>query len=170
MERICFSDRPDVLTYTSEVLKEDITVLGEVTALINFSTTLEDADLYVKIIDVYPDNRLSEPSDPEGVNFKGYQQLVRVGYIRGRYRDSFEHGTPFVSNQKTTVKVPLLEVFHTFEKSHRIMIQVQSSMFPLFDMNPQAYVEDIYQATKEDFKTSTHRIFNDSRIVLPIKR
>jgi putative CocE/NonD family hydrolase len=163
-------NREDVLSYTSEVLSEDVTVLGEVTALINFATNLQDADLYVKIIDVYPEDRIAESTDPEGVNFKGYQQLVRVGYIRGRYRNSFEIAEALTPNEKTQIKVPLLEVFHTFGKGHRIMIQVQSSMFPLFDVNPQNYVEDIYQATKSDFKTSVHRIFNDSKVLLPIKK
>lgn len=162
--------RNDILTYTSDILTEDITVLGEVTALINFATNLKDADLYVKLIDVYPMDRKPEPTDMEGIDFKGYQQLVRVGYIRARYRNSYVAAEPLESNTKTQIQVPLLEVFHTFKKGHRIMIQVQSSMFPLFDMNPQNYVDDIYQATKDDFKSSVHRIFNDSKVLIPIKK
>mgnify|MGYP000710298525 CR=1 FL=1 len=162
--------RNDVLTFTSDILTEDVCILGEIQALINFSTNLEDADLYVKLIDVYPYNRAKEENDMEGVDFQAYQQLVRMGYIRGRYRNSFSNPEPFVSNQKTVVKVPLLEVFYTFKAGHQIMVQIQSSMFPLFDMNPQHYVEDIYKATKEDFKTSKHKVFNDSKLIFPIKK
>ncbi len=162
------SNRPDVLSWTSEPLSADMTVLGEIKAIIQFATTLQDADLYVKIIDVYPDNRKDETNDLEGINYRGYQRLVRVGYIRGRYRESFETGKPFVPREKTEVTVPLLEVYHTFKQGHRIMIQVQSSMFPLFDLNPQQYVDDIYKASKKDFKKATHQIFSDSRIVLPV--
>lgn len=164
------ADREDVITFTSEELTEDLTVLGEVQALINFSTSLEDADIYVKIIDVYPDNRAAEENDREGIDFMGYQQLVRVGYIRGRYRDSFSEPKPFIANEPTLVKVPLIEVYHTFKQGHKIMVQIQSSMFPLFDMNPQNYVDDIYQATKEDFKASKHKVFNDSKLIFPIKK
>ena len=162
-------DREDVLSWTTGPLEADLTVCGEIQAYINFATSLEDADVFVKIIDVYPEDRSPEDYDLEGNDYQGYERVIRIGYIRGRYRESFEEGKPFIPNEKTLVKVPLLEVYHTFKKDHRIMIQVQSSMFPLFDMNPQQYVEDIYQATKEDFKPSVHRVYSDSKIVLPIK-
>ena len=162
------SKRPDVLTFTSEILTEDVTVLGEIKAYIDFATNLQDADLFVKIIDVYPADRAPKETDVEGVKMNGYQQLVRVGYIRGRYRNGFEAGEPFISDKKTTFQVPLLDVYHTFKKNHQIMVQIQSSMFPLFDMNPQNYVADIYQAKRSDFKTAMHNVFNSSRIVLPI--
>ena len=161
--------RPDVLTFTSDPLAEDLTVLGEIKALIDFATNLEDADVYVKVIDVYPADRKPLKTDLEGVKMNGYQQLVRVGYIRGRYRNSFEQGEPFIPNQQTQVQVPLLDVYHTFKAGHRIMIQVQSSMFPLFDMNPQNYVEDIYQAERTDFEVAMHQVFNSSRIILPVQ-
>ncbi|MFT4602788.1 MAG: putative CocE/NonD family hydrolase, partial [Arenicella sp.] len=163
------SDRKDVLTFTSEVLTEDLTMLGTIEAIINFSTELEDADIYVKLMDVYPDDRAPEENDAEGINFQGYQQMVRQGYIRGRFRDSFSEPKPFVPNEKTEVKVPLLEVYYTFKKDHKIMIQVQSSMFPLFGVNPQNYVENVYEATKADFKASKHQVFNDSKLIFPIK-
>ncbi|MCG8575211.1 MAG: CocE/NonD family hydrolase [Flavobacteriales bacterium] len=162
------NEREDVLSWTSEPLEEDLTVLGEIKALIEFATDHEDADLYVKVIDVYPEDRADEETDLEGINYKGYQRLVRLGYIRGRYRESFEAGKPFVSGEKTSVQVPLLDVFHTFKKGHRIMVQIQSSMFPLFDLNPQKYVEDIYQAEKGDFEKAKHSIYQDSKIILPI--
>ena len=164
------ADREDVLTWVSPVLTEDITMLGEIEAIINFATELQDADLYVKLIDVYPNNRAAEENDMEGIDFRGYQQMVRQGYIRGRFRNSFSQPEPFVPNEKTTVKVPLLEVFYTFKKDHKIMIQIQSSMFPLFGVNPQNYVENIYEATKSDFKASTHKVFNDSKLIFPIKK
>lgn len=162
--------RNDVLTYTSEVLTEDVTMLGTIEAILQFSTSLQDADLYVKLMDVYPDDRAPEENDMEGVNFQGYQQMVRQGYIRGRFREDFSSPKPFVPNEKTEVKVPLLEVFYTFKKGHRIMVQVQSSMFPLFGVNPQKWVDNIYEATKDDFKSSTHRIFNDSKLIFPIRK
>lgn len=161
-------DRKDVLSWTSDPLEEDLTVLGEIEALLHFATSQEDADLYVKVIDVYPEDREAEETDLEGVNYQGYQRLVRLGYIRGRYRNSFEEPEVFVSNLSTPVRVPLLDIFHTFKKGHRVMIQVQSSMFPLFDVNPQNYVEDIYQAKKGDFKKAQHTIFQNSSIVLPV--
>jgi hypothetical protein len=162
--------RPDVLTFKTPKLTEDVTVLGEIKAFIDFATNLQDADLFVKIIDVYPADRVPKETDLDGVKMNGYQQLVRVGYIRGRYRNGFEAGEPFVSGQKTTVQVPLLDVYHTFKKDHQIMVQIQSSMFPLFDMNPQNYVEDIYQARRSDFQLAMHQVFNSSRIVLPIQK
>lgn len=164
------SKRPDVISFESPILTEDITVLGEIKAYIDFATSLKDADIYVKVIDAYPMDRKPLETDPENVKMNGYQQLVRAGYIRGRYRKGFESGEPFISNQKTKVQIPILDVYHTFKKGHVIMIQIQSSMFPLFDMNPQNYVEDIYQAKKSDFSTAMHSVFNSSRIILPIKR
>lgn len=163
------SKRPDVLTYETQVLEEDLTVLGEIKAYIDFATNATAADLYVKVIDVYPMNREPKETDAEDVKMNGYQQLVRCGYIRGRYRNGYEKGEPFVPNQKTAVQVPLLDVFHTFKRGHKLMIQIQSSMFPLFDLNPQNYVEDIYHARRSDFTVAMHKVFNTSKIVLPIK-
>lgn len=98
----------------------------------------------------------------------GYQQLIRCGQIRGRYRNSYSLAQPFVAGQVTLVQVPLLDVNHTFRAGHRIMVQVQSSLFPLFDRNPQKYVENIYYAVDEDFTVAHHRIHSGSRIWLPI--
>ncbi len=164
------SKRPDVLTFMTAPLKDEVTVQGEIEALIQFATDHEDADLYVKVIDVFPMDRTPEANDKKGVKMNGFQHLVRVGYIRGRYRESFEAPKPFAANEKTEVKVPLLEMLHTFKKGHRIMIQVQSSMFPLFDLNPQKYVESIYDATDSDFEPAMHSVYGDSKIILPITK
>lgn len=162
------SKRSDVLTFVTAPLEEDITVQGEIQALLQFATDHQDADLYVKVIDVFPMDRAPEPEDINGVKMNGFQHLVRVGYIRGRYRNSFSVPEPFVPNTKDDVQVPLLEVLHTFKKGHRIMIQVQSSMFPLFDLNPQKYVENIYTAVDADFESALHTVYGDSKIVLPV--
>ncbi len=162
------SKRPDVLTFTSDVLTEDVDVSGEIQALIDFATDHQDADVYVKIIDVLPMDRLPDSTDAPGVKMNGYQKLVRVGYIRGRFRDDFSNPKPFEPNEKDEVEVPLIEVRHTFQKGHRIMIQIQSSMFPLFDLNPQKYVENIYEAEKSDFEKAVHTIFGTSRVLLPV--
>ena len=162
------SKRQDVLTFVTDPLEEDMTVRGVIQALLQFSTDHEDADLYVKLIDVLPMGRLPQPTDKEDVKMNGFQHLVRAGYIRGRYRNSFEKPEPFTPHEKTEVNVPVLEVCHTFKKGHSVMIQVQSSMFPLFDLNPQKYIDNIYDAGDEDFEPALHTIYGDSKIVLPI--
>jgi putative CocE/NonD family hydrolase len=164
------SKRPDVLTFSTGVLDKDVTVKGKIEAILKFATDHEDADLYVKIIDVYPMDRTPEKEDLEGVKMNGYQQLVRAGYIRGRYRNSFENPEKFTKKEKTEVNVPLLEVFHTFKKGHKIMIQIQSSMFPLFDLNPQKWVDNIYEADPAEFKRAWHLIYSDSKFVFPVVR
>lgn len=161
-------ERNDVLSFQSDILEDDLTVIGEIKAILQFATNLQDADLFVKIIDVYPSDREPEANDLEGIDFKGYWQTVRIGYIRGRFRDSFEKPLPFQAGSKTKVEVPLLEICHTFKKGHRVAIQIQSSLFPLFDLNPQNWVESIYEANKADFKKATHHIFGDSQIILPV--
>jgi putative CocE/NonD family hydrolase len=163
-----FTKRPDVLTFVSSELNSDVNVSGVINAIIQFSTDHEDADLFVKVIDVLPMDRKPEETDAEGVKMNGYQKLVRLGYIRGRYRESFEEGKPFIQNEKTSVNVPLLDVHHTFKKGHRIMIQVQSSMFPLFDLNPQKWVDSIYEADVQDFERALHKVYGSSSITLPI--
>ena len=91
-----------------------------------------------------------------------------MGYIRGRYRDSFEEPKPFTPNEMDRVNVPLLDVHHTFKKGHKIMIQVQSSMFPLFDINPQKWVGSIYEAEQSDFEEAFHTVYGSSQIVFPV--
>jgi putative CocE/NonD family hydrolase len=159
------SKRPDVLTFTTDVLEEDMTWSGEINALLKFSTDHEDADLIVKLIDVLPMDRQPEPTDKPGLKMNGYQQLVRTGYIRGRYREDFSAPKPFVPNTITDVNIELLNIFHTFKKGHRIMVQIQSSLFPLFDRNPQKYVSNIFDANDSDFVKANHRIYTGSKIV-----
>lgn len=163
------SKRPDVLTYVSNPLDDDLTVLGEIKAFIEFATDHQDADLYVKVIDVFPMDRQAEPTDLPEVKMAGYQHLVRCGYIRARYHEDFSNPKPLIPDDITEIQVPMLEVFHTFQKGHRIMVQVQSSWFPLFDLNPQKYVKDIYNADEDDFESAVHKVYFNSRIVLPVQ-
>jgi len=163
-----FSKRPDVLTFVGPVLTDTVDVNGIIKALIDFSTDHGDADIYVKIIDVLPMDRARRETDAPGLKMNGYQKLVRLGYIRGRYRDGFDAPKSFKKNKKTTVDVPLLEVRHTFLPGHRIMVQIQSSMFPLFEINPQKYVENVFEAELEDFEPAVHKVFSTSKIVLPV--
>jgi uncharacterized protein len=162
--------RPDVLVFQTGVLNEDMTVTGAIDAFLHFSTTGTDADLVVKIIDVFPDD---EPQwEGSKVPLQGYQMLVRGEILRGRFRNSFERPEAFLPNKITEVKVQLPDIAHTFKKGHRLMVQIQSSWFPLFDRNPQKFV-NIYEAKDSDFQKATHRVFhggkNASRVVLPIK-
>jgi putative CocE/NonD family hydrolase len=154
------SRRPDVMTYRTEVLTEDITVTGPVTADLFVSTTGTDADYVVKLIDVFPPDAKSEDPDlkfPMG----GYQMLVRGEVFRGKYRNSFEKPEPFVPGKVAEVKFDMPDVAHTFRKGHRIMIQVQNSWFPLVDRNPQKFV-DIYKCSENDFQKATHRIYHNA--------
>jgi len=156
----CFSSRRDVAVFQTGELADDVTFAGEPTARLWVSTTGTDADFVVKVIDVYPS------TEPDGrgagdsaVHLGGYQQLVRGEIMRGRFRRSFGAPIPFRPNQVTEVSFPLPDVFHTFHRGHRIMVQVQSSWFPLFDRNPQRYVPSIYEARESDFISARQRIW-----------
>lgn len=156
----CFASRPDVAVFQTGTLDEDVTFGGEITARLWVSTTGTDADFVVKLIDVYPPAGPGDPPRPDTtVQLGGYQQLVRGEIMRGRFRESFSAPTPFQPNRVTRVEVRLPDVFHTFRKGHRLMVQVQSSWFPLFDRNPQRYVPSIYEAREGDFIRATHRIW-----------
>ena len=150
--------RPDVLVYQTDTLTEDITLAGNIFANLKVSTTGTDADWIVKVIDVYPDYHPDYPDNPAHVKMGGYQQMVRGEVMRGRFRNSYEKPEPFVPGQVTDVSFELQDVLHTFKKGHRIMIQMQSTWFPLVDRNPQKYVENIFKANEEDFIKATHRI------------
>jgi putative CocE/NonD family hydrolase len=151
--------RPDVKVYQTEVLTEDITLTGPLTADLFVSTTGTDADYVVKLIDVYPED--AESTLSKEVMMGGYQMLVRGEIMRGKFRNSFEKPEAFVPGQVTEVKYELPDVGHTFKKGHRIMVQVQNSWFPLADRNPQKFM-DIYSADDQDFQKATHRIYHDT--------
>ncbi|WP_439516622.1 CocE/NonD family hydrolase [Sediminibacterium sp.] len=158
--------RPDVLVFQTEPLENDLTLAGPITADLMVAITGTDADFVVKLIDVFPDNFTYEKDN--GYVMNGYQMLVRGEVMRGKFRNSFEKPEPFVPNKPTRVKYELPDVAHTFKKGHRLMIQVQSSWFPLVDRNPQQFM-DIYQTKDNDFKKATIRLYhNDSKIILPI--
>jgi uncharacterized protein len=151
------SRRPDVLTYQTEPLDEDVTFAGPLTARLHVATTGTDADWAVKVIDVFPGNL--DKQSPLGRPLGGYQMLVRSEIIRGRFRNSYEQPAPFEPHKPTQVRVELQDVLHTFKKGHRIMVQVHSSWFPLVDRNPQTYVANIFRADEGDFRTANHSLF-----------
>jgi putative CocE/NonD family hydrolase len=157
------STRPDVLVFETDILTEDITLGGEINALLKFSTTGTDADFFVKLIDVYPDDEKNHAYMPDPkVVLAGYQQMVRSEVMRARFRNSFEKPEPVPAGKVTDLKFRLQDVLHTFKKGHRIMVQVQSTAFPLFDRNPQKYVENIYKAQDSDFTTAKHTIYHQA--------
>ncbi len=166
------SRRTDVLTYSTEVLTEDLTLAGPLVADLVASISTTDADFVVKLIDVFPDTfRYTGPSPSGEVGraypMGGYQMLVRGEIMRGKFRNSFEKPEAFVPGKITEVKYTLPDVAHTFKKGHKLMIQIQSSWFPIMDRNPQKFV-DIYKADDSDFQKATIRIYNDSKIILPV--
>jgi putative CocE/NonD family hydrolase len=149
------STRPDVLTYQTDVLKEDLTIAGSMLADLFVATSAGDADWVVKVIDVFPDGSSVSPT---GKVMSGYQMHVRSEVIRGRFRNSYEKPEPFTPDEVARVKLELMDVLHTFKKGHRLMVQVHSTWFPLIDRNPQKYVPNIFQANEEDFISATHRV------------
>jgi len=158
-----FADRrPDVAVWRSEPLAEAVTLTGPVEADLWVSTTGTDADFVVKIIDVFPDTLSGYPANDREVPMQGYQMLVRGEIMRGRFRESFETPVPFTPGEATEVRFKVPDVHHTFKPGHRIMIQVQSSWFPLVDMNPQTFVPNIFEAEADDFVKATHRVFQDA--------
>jgi putative CocE/NonD family hydrolase len=152
------SRRPDVLVYSTDVLTEDVSIAGAIGADLRVSTTGTDADWVVKLIDVYPDDYPDPDPNPTGVKMGGYQQLVRGDVMRGKFRDSYEKPEPFSPGKPTKVRFTMQDVCHTFRPGHRIMVQVQSTWFPLVDRNPQTLV-DIYSAKADDFQKATHRVY-----------
>ena len=157
--------RPDVLVFETEVLTDDFTLAGDILAKLKVATTGSSADWIVKVIDVHPDN-LEETNDKlqDHLKMSNYHLMVRSEVLRGRFRNSFEHPEPFIPNKKTAVNIKLQDVFHTFKKGHKMQIQVQSTWFPLIDLNPQTYVDNIYKADEKYFKNQTHTVFTDSSI------
>jgi putative CocE/NonD family hydrolase len=156
--------RPDVLVFETDVLAEDVTMAGDILAKLQVATTGTDADWVVKVVDVFPNDEPETKEVQPYLKMSNYHMMVRSEVMRGRFRNSFVNPEPFVAKEKTPVNVKLQDVFHTFKKGHKIQIQVQSTWFPLIDLNPQTFVPNIFYAKPEDFKKQTHRVYSDSAI------
>ena len=155
--------RPDVLTFTTDPLTEDLTVGGEIMAKLNIASTATDADFAIKLIDVYPEDFVPKEKK-DGVIYGNYHQMVRSEIMPARFRNSKEHPEALTANQKTAVNFRLQDVLHTFKKGHRIQIQISSTWFPLFAVNPQKFMANPNLATKEDYTKAFIKIFGDSSI------
>ncbi|MGB6973897.1 MAG: CocE/NonD family hydrolase [Terracidiphilus sp.] len=162
------SYRPDVLVYETEPLQEDITIAGPISPKLKIASTGTDSDFDVKLIDVYPDNYPDPRDTPHGskhilsappLHMGGYQELLRGEPFRAKFRNSMEHPEPLVPGKETEVDFTMPDLFHTFRRGHRIMIQVQSSWFPLTDRNPQTFT-DIPFAAPEQFRKATETVFH----------
>ena len=149
--------RPDVLTWQTAPLTEDVTVAGNIVAHLFAATTGSDADWVVKLIDVYPDTIPDRPA------MGGYELMVTGDIMRGRYRGSWEHPQAIPPNQVVPFTVDLHQQAYTFKRGHRIMVQVQSTWFPLYDRNPQTFVANIFKATAADYRAATHRVYRTAR-------
>lgn len=160
--------RPDVLVYETDVLTEDITMAGEILAKLQVATTGTAADWIVKVIDVFPPDAEDFEETQEYLKMSNYHMMVRSEVMRGRFRNSFTNPEPFEPNEKTAVNIQLQDVHHTFKKGHKIQVQVQSTWFPLIDLNPQTYVDNIFKAKEKDFKKQTHKVFHDSEIIFSV--
>jgi len=154
--------RTDVLVFQTERLESDLTLAGPLSASLFVSTTGTDSDWVVKLIDVYPDNYPDPDPNPAGLHMGGYQQLIRGEAMRGKFRNSYERPEPFKPGIMTRVEYTLPDIFHTFRRGHRVMVQVQSSWFPLVDRNPQTFV-DIYAAKRTDFQKAIQRVYRYSQ-------
>jgi putative CocE/NonD family hydrolase len=158
------AQRPDVLVYQTDALESDLVVAGPVRVDLHVSTSGTDADFVVKLVDVYPDDFPTpalvsgQPVPANAVRMGGYQQLVRGEPFRGKYRRSFEKPEPFSPNQPDKINFELPDVYHAFRRGHRVMVQIQSSWFPLVDRNPQKFME-IPSAGRGDFQKATQRVF-----------
>jgi putative CocE/NonD family hydrolase len=159
--------RPDVLVYQTAPLENDVTLAGPIAPSLQVSTTGTDADWIVKLIDVYPDRFPDEKGDVTNA-LGGYQQLVRGDVMRGKFRNSLEKPEPFTPGQPTKVEFEIPDTFHTFRRGHRIMVQVQSTWFPLIDRNPQRFM-NIYQATDADFQKATQRMYRSRSMPSGVK-
>ena len=160
------STRPDVISFTGDSLQNELTISGKITAHIFASTTGTDADFVVKLIDIYPD------LDNKNILMSGYQLPVAMEVFRGRFRRSFENPQPLIPNKPEEFVIDLHDINHTFLKGHRLMIQIQSSWFPIIDRNPQKYIPNIFEAKESDFIKATHTIYCNSQyatyIELPV--
>ncbi|MFI5459055.1 MAG: CocE/NonD family hydrolase [Isosphaerales bacterium] len=155
------SRRPDVLVYQGAELTTDVTIAGPILARLFVSTSGTDSDWVVKLIDVYPDDYSGSGAGESSPKFGGFQQLVRGDVMRGKFRNSLEKPEPFSPDQPTAVNFALQDVAHTFRAGHKIMVQIQSTWFPLIDRNPQKFI-DIYNAKESDFQKATQRVYRNS--------
>jgi putative CocE/NonD family hydrolase len=160
--------RPDVLSWETEPLEEDLVVAGDVLAQLFAATTGTDSDWVVKLIDVYPEDY------PEDTSLGGYQLMIANEVFRGRFRKSFEKPEPLVPNQVEEYTIDLHWINHSFRKGHKVQVQVQSTWFPVIDRNPQKYVENIFKAKEEDFQSARQQVFRSpqtpSHMTLPVLR
>ncbi|MFZ0429035.1 MAG: CocE/NonD family hydrolase [Acidobacteriota bacterium] len=152
--------RPDVLSYETGILDEDVTLAGPLLADLWVSTSGTASDWVVKLIDVFPPDAEDYPMMTDGEKLGGYQMMVRSEAIRGRFRRSNSRPEPFLPDQPTRVSLELLDLLHTFRKGHRIMVQIQSTWFPLVDLNPQRYVDNIFEARETDFVVARQRVLH----------
>ena len=172
--------RPDVVSFVSAPLKHDVTITGALSAALYASTSGTDSDFVVKLIDVYPENAVNNPWKAEegpkpaqyAESLNGYQLPIAMEVRRGRYNKTYEHPEPLEANQPTAFNIPLRDHDYVFLKGHRMMVEVQSTWFPLIDRNPQNFVPSIYVAKAEDFTIATQRLYCTpalpSHIVLPV--
>ena len=164
--------RPDVLVFESDTLTDDMTIAGPIVADLFVSITGSDADFIVKLIDVLPEYEKNIDKKP-GTTMAGMQRLVRAEVIRGKFRNNLSKPEPFAPGKVAEIKFALNDALHTFKKGHRIMVQVQSSWFPLVDRNPQKFLR-IPEATESDYQKATIKIFHDatnsSKIILPVMK
>ncbi|MGZ3938712.1 MAG: CocE/NonD family hydrolase, partial [Flavisolibacter sp.] len=154
--------RPDVVSFTTDSLTEAVTVTGKVMAHLMASTSGTDADWVVKLIDVYPDFDRTSPLMSQ------YQLPVAMEVFRGRFRKSFSSPSPLTPNQPEEFVIDLHDINHCFLKGHKIMIQVQSTWFPLIDRNPQKFVPNIFDAKESDYTKAEQRIYFSSYLDLPV--
>jgi uncharacterized protein len=156
----------DVLTWQTEPLKNEIKIAGDIVARIFASTSGSDSDWVVKLIDVYPDPY------PQNLQLAGYQLMIADEILRGRFRNSFEHPEAVTPGAVTPYAIDLHTNDHAFLKDHRIMVQIQSTWFPLYDVNPQTFVENIFNARASDYQKATQKVYcsaaSASHIVLPV--
>jgi putative CocE/NonD family hydrolase len=156
------SGRPDVLVYISEVLRASMKISGQPVANLVASTSGTDSDWVVKLIDVYPDEVEDQPA------MGGYQLMISADIFRGRYRESLESPKAIVADKPLLYRFNLPTANHVFLPGHRIMVQIQSSWFPLYDRNPQTFVPNIFWAKPEDYRKATQRVYHSSFVELPV--
>jgi putative CocE/NonD family hydrolase len=161
-------NRPDVLSWVTDELNEDIIVTGNLVANLFASTSGTDSDWIVKLVDVYPENY------PEDTKMGGYQLMIANDVFRGRYRNSFEKPEPVKEGEVNKYVIDLHAVNHVFKKGHKIMVQIQSTWFPIIDRNPQKFIPNIFEAKESDFQSAIQRVFRStkfpSHVVLPVMK